>query len=90
MTRWRDMDTKDKVVLWIAGVVGIFMVLSLVAVFVLTLADRETGSVWDQVFNLVSVMAGALVGYITGRTLERAKKPEPPDEIDPYAGEDDD
>lgn len=74
MTAWKDMDAHDKVVIWTAGVIGLFLILSLIGVFVLAITDRETGAVWDRVFELVGVLSGGLVGYIAGSSVARGRQ----------------
>lgn len=71
MTRWRDMNSRDKVVVWLAGIVGVFVLLSVTAVFVLELLRLDTGDVWQRVFDLVGVLAGGLVGFIAGQAYGR-------------------
>lgn len=74
MSTWREMDVRDKVVVWIAGIIGLFLILSLVGVFALAITDRETGAIWDRVFELVGVLSGGLVGFIAGAQTEKAKR----------------
>jgi hypothetical protein len=74
MVAWKDMDARDKVVVWLALIIGIFLLCSVTGVFVLEYQGKETGEVWSRVFDLVGVLAGGLLGYVTGTTLERSRK----------------
>lgn len=74
MAAWKEMDAHDKVVVWIAGIIGVFLILSLVGVLLLAFTDRETGAVWDRVFELVGVLSGGLVGYIAGSSVARGRQ----------------
>jgi hypothetical protein len=67
------MDVRDKVVVFIAGVLGFFLLFSVGAVFFLEVTGRETGNIWGRVFDLVNVLAGGLMGYVAGQSVERSR-----------------
>lgn len=74
MSTWQEMDARDKVVVIIAAIIGLFAILSLIGVFVLALLDKPgTDEVWGRVFDLIAVLAGGLVGFIAGQSVEKAK-----------------
>jgi len=67
------MDVRDKIVVFIAGVLGFFLLFSVGAVFFLELSGKPTGGIWGRVFDLVNVLAGGLMGYVAGQSVERSR-----------------
>lgn len=63
------MNTKDRVTMIITVTMCSFLLLSLVGTFVLEYVGRETGAIWGKVFDLITVLAGAIVGYIAGERV---------------------
>lgn len=73
MSTFRQMSAADKVVVFIALIVGVFLLTSLGMVFYLTLADRTVDQVWERTFGLVEVLAGGVIGYLAGGAVARTK-----------------
>lgn len=73
MTAWKQMDTRDKVIIIITAVVGAFVLITLVGTFVLEATGNDTGAVWGRAFDLVGVLAGGLVGYVAGENVQKAR-----------------
>jgi len=69
----KAMDVRDKIVVFIAGVLGFFLLFSVGAVFFLELSGKPTGGIWGRVFDLVNVLAGGLMGYVAGQSVERSR-----------------
>jgi hypothetical protein len=68
-----DDPARDRVILIITVTLCAFLIISLVGVYALAWTDKDTGDVWPKVFDLVSVLAGALVGYIAGQQVEQRR-----------------
>lgn len=73
MTTWKQMDARDKVIVIITAVVGLFILITLIGTFVLEATGNETGTVWGRAFDLVGVLAGGLVGYVAGENVQKAR-----------------
>ena len=71
-------NLRDRVTLIITTTVCIFMLLSLVGAYALAWTDRDPGEIWSKVFDLVMVLAGAVVGYVAGERAARPPLLEPP------------
>jgi hypothetical protein len=77
---WRQLEPQDRVVLLLATVLAVFLLASLFAIAVLSYRsqslrqpDENLFTVWRQVFDLVQVMAGGIVGYATGGVVARSR-----------------
>jgi hypothetical protein len=70
-----DIQTKNRVILIITITLCAFLIISLIGAYALAWTDRDPGEVWTKVFDLVSVLAGALVGYIAGQQVEKSRVP---------------
>jgi hypothetical protein len=72
----KQKQTFDKVILWVTGMVGIFIILSLLAQFILVYTDRiePDEGVWRPIYDLVLVLVSSVGGYVTGQTIERRKR----------------
>jgi hypothetical protein len=68
-----DEETKNKVIVTITITICTFLLLSLVGTFALEWAGKEAGTVWSRIFDLIGVLAGALVGYIAGQQVEKSR-----------------
>ena len=68
-----DSEAKNRVVMIITVTLCTFLLISLVGAYALAWTDRDPGEVWTKVFDLVSVLAGALVGYIAGTQVEKTR-----------------
>lgn len=66
---------RDRVVLWIVGIVGVFVIFSLLAQFLLVYSGRITGDegVWRPLFDLMAILVGAVAGYIGGVEVQRLR-----------------
>ena len=83
MTRLRDRPTADLIVIFLAAVIGFYVVGSLVALVVFAFIDVEidVGAVIGRIGQVVSAILGAVVGYIGGRATgasEASKEPPTP------------
>ena len=81
MTRSKR-SIQDVVLVSIVAIIGLFIVLSLVAQFVLVWsgklpADQE--GVFQPLFDLVAILVGGVGGYVTGQTVERKKRDDEPE-----------
>ena len=67
---------RDRVVLIVTVLIGVFVVVSLAAQFVLQYTGRLEGDegVWRPLFDLVAILVGAVAGYIGGVEVERNRK----------------
>lgn len=72
----KQKQTYDRVILTVVAIVGTFILLSLLATFLLQWTGRiESGEgAWRPVFDLVIVLVSAVGGYISGQTVERNQK----------------
>jgi hypothetical protein len=70
-----DHTVEEKVLLILAAIVGLFLIFSLTAGLILAAKGVDTTGVWDQAFNLVNVLAGALVGYVSGTYINKTQIP---------------
>lgn len=68
-------DARESVAMLMALAIGIFLVASLIALFVLALNGVEVGDIWGALFALATAILGALGGWLAGT----AKRP-PADE----------
>jgi uncharacterized membrane protein YfcA len=66
-------ETKNRVIVMVTITLCVFLLISLVGAYLLAWNGKETGDVWPKVFDLVSVLTGALVGYIAGSQFERSR-----------------
>ena len=68
-------DAKRNLAYGALGIVGAFILLSFVAQFVLIWTGRATedGS-FRPVIDLVTVLVGAVGGYLTGQHIERGRR----------------
>lgn len=60
-------DPRDKVAALLAVVVGLFLLLSLVGVFVLALDDKAGENLWSALFALATGLLGGVTGYLAGK-----------------------
>jgi hypothetical protein len=74
-----EQDTKNRVVVMVTATLCIFLLLSLVGTFALEWAGKESGTIWGRIFDLVNVLTGALVGYLAGTQVEKARATHTPD-----------
>lgn len=64
-------NIRDRITMIITITVCAFMLISLLGAYALAWTDRDPGEIWNRVFDLVGVMAGAVVGYIAGERSVR-------------------
>jgi hypothetical protein len=62
-------EPKDKVAALLAIVIGAFLLLSLVGVFVLALNDKAGENLWSALFALATGLLGGVTGWLAGRGL---------------------
>lgn len=67
-----DMGTRDRITLIITVTLCAFLILSLFGTFALEWVGRDSGTIWGRIFDLVNVLAGAVVGFIAGQTFASA------------------
>jgi len=60
-------ERRDQVALLLATIVGVFVLVSLVFVFVLGLRGESLDDVWAALFALVTAVLGALGGWLAGK-----------------------
>lgn len=77
--RLRDRPTADLVVIFLAGVVGVVVVLSLVGAFVAraTDPDLDLTPIAARLADVTNTLIGAIVGYLAGRGIEKPPPPPP-------------
>jgi hypothetical protein len=68
-----EQEAKNRVVVMVTGTLCIFLLLSLVGTFALEWTGKESGTIWGRIFDLVNVLTGALVGYLAGTQVEKAR-----------------
>lgn len=68
-----EQETKNRVIVMVTATLCVFLLVSLFGAYALAWTDRDPGEVWTKVFDLVSVLAGALVGYIAGQQVQKAR-----------------
>ena len=61
-------DTKETVALLLTGLVAVFVLGTLIVIFVLALRGTGLTDVWDALFGLVIAVMSALGGWLVGRT----------------------
>jgi hypothetical protein len=60
-------DTKETVALLLTGLVAVFVLGTLIVIFVLALRGTGLPDVWDALFGLVIAVMSALGGWLVGR-----------------------
>jgi hypothetical protein len=68
-----EQEAKNRVVVMVTATLCVFLLLSLVGTFALEWAGKESGTIWGRIFDLVNVLTGALVGYLAGTQVEKAR-----------------
>jgi hypothetical protein len=84
-----EQETKNRVVVMVTGTLCVFLLLSLAGTFALEWAGKESGTIWGRIFDLVNVLTGALVGYLAGTQVEKARLSGGNDAPDPGSVDDD-
>jgi integral membrane sensor domain MASE1 len=64
-------DMKDNIALILAVVIGAFLLLSLVGVFVLAWNDKAGENLWSALFALATALLGGVTGYLAGAATVR-------------------
>lgn len=64
-------EPKDRVAIYLAITVGIFVLATLVVIFVLALNGVGLPDVWNSLFGLVVAIMSALGGYLAGTATAR-------------------
>jgi uncharacterized membrane protein len=64
-------DQRDRVAMLMAMVLGAFLLLSLVGVFVLALNDQAPENLWAALFSLATALLGGLTGWLLGTSTTR-------------------
>jgi hypothetical protein len=60
-------ETKETVALLLTGLVAVFVLGTLIVIFVLALRGTGLPDVWDALFGLVIAVMSALGGWLVGR-----------------------
>jgi pilus assembly protein TadC len=68
-----DQETKNRVILIITLTLCAFLMISLIGVYTLAWANKPSEDIWPKIFDLISVLSGALVGYIAGTQVEKTR-----------------
>jgi hypothetical protein len=68
-------DPKDNVAYALAGIVGVFVMSTLLIIFVLALRGTGLPDVWDALFGLVIALASALGGWLLGKNSNDKQTP---------------
>jgi predicted membrane protein len=78
--RLRDRPTADLVVMWLAGIVGVLVIGSLLAVVLARLySDHvDLDKAAARIADVTNTLIGAIVGYLAGRGVETSPPKEPP------------
>lgn len=78
-TSWRDRPTSDLVVLFLAGVVGISVLITVVAVIVVAIwrPSVDEARVIQRIGSILTSLIGVIVGYMAGSANGR----KPPDDL---------
>ena len=78
----RALDTSDKVVLFVTGLVGFLAVALVAGIFIAIFYAPENTEGLLPLIELVSnaflMLTGAIVGYIGGQGVERGRRSDPP------------
>ena len=74
----RHRDSRDVVAIGLAATVAVFVLSTLVIVFVLALRGIGLPEVWDALFGLIIAVMSALGGWMLGRTNNRPPPSEGP------------
>lgn len=79
MPRLRDRPTADLVVMWLAGIVGVCVIGSLLGALVLRITDTtaDLDKIAARLADVLNTLIGAIVGYLAGRGVEPPKKGPP-------------
>lgn len=83
MANLRDRPTPDLVVMWLAGIVGVCVIGSLLGAMVLRITDHsaDLDKIAARLADVLNTLIGAIVGYLAGRGVTPADKPpKPPNE----------
>lgn len=69
-------DAKDTATLGLVGIVGLFVVGTMIALIVLAFNGATGGeAVWAGLFSLMTAVLGAIGGYLGGTAVEARKHP---------------
>jgi len=60
----------------------LFILMALGGSIALAFTDRDVSSVMGKIFELVLIMAGGIIGFITGRAMNGQSSAPPPDSSD--------
>lgn len=70
-----ERSTTDTAALMLVGVVGFFVVASMVAIVVMAFAGVGAGeNIWAGLFSLATAILGALAGYLGGQAVTTRKR----------------
>ena len=81
MPPFRDRPTADLVVMFLAGVVGVLVIGSLISVIVLEATGHATDldKLSARLADVTNTLIGAIVGYLAGRGIDNKPPPPPPE-----------
>ena len=60
------IDPRDKIAGLLAVVVGVFLLMSMVGVFILAWNDKAGENIWAALFALATAVLGGVTGYLAG------------------------
>jgi drug/metabolite transporter (DMT)-like permease len=78
------LDPRDRVAFLLTIVVGLFLLLSMVGVFILAWNDKAGENLWSALFALATALLGGVTGYLAGTSTTR-RNGRPPDDGGPEA-----
>jgi hypothetical protein len=69
------VNAKDNVAYALAGIVGLFVVGTLLVIFTLALRGTALPEIWDALFGLVIAIMSALGGWLIGKNSNDTPPP---------------
>ena len=57
-------EARDNIAMMLAVVIGVFLVLSLLGVFILALKNEAPTNLWAALFSLATAAMGGVTGYL--------------------------
>lgn len=68
-------EARDSIAMMLAIVIGVFLVMSLIGVFILALNNEAPTNLWAALFSLATAAMGGVTGYLAASTQAAMKRP---------------